>query len=204
MHVHTFRSDRVLKCSLGLMLALAAAEGIAGVLTGSLALLSDAGHNFADSLSLVLALFAFYFQHKPPTEVKTFGYHRAGVLAAFLNAIALMAIALYIFYEAYRRLMNPAPVNAEWMMIVASAGFLINTGVSIALLRGSHHDINIRGAFLHTAGDAFSTAGIVVGGFFIQRTGFAEIDPILSFLIGALILWSSLDITKESLNILLE
>lgn len=204
MHVHALKNESVLKWSIFLMLALALAEGIAGGLSNSLALLSDAGHNFTDSLSLVLAWVALYFQGKPATEVKTYGYHRAGVLAAFVNAIVLILIALYVFYEAYQRLLHPSPVNTQWMMVVAGAGFLINTGVSLALFRGSRGDVNIRGAFLHTAGDAVSTAGIVVGGWLIQETGAVKIDPILSFLIGGLILWSSVNIIQETLNILLE
>ncbi len=204
MHVHAFKSESVLKYSIFLMLALALAEGIAGTLAKSLALLSDAGHNFTDSLALVLAWFAVYLQAKPATEVKTYGYHRAGVLAAFVNAIFLLLIALFIFYEAYRRLLHPNPVNAQWMMVVAGVGFVINTAVSLALVRESRGDVNVRGAFLHTAGDAASTAGIVVGGLLIQETGLVQIDPALSFLIGGLILWSSVDIIRETLNILLE
>ena len=204
MHVHSLKSASVLKYSIFLMLALALAEGVAGSLTKSLALLSDAGHNFTDSLALLLAWFAIYLQAKPATQVKTYGYHRAGVLAAFVNAIVLVLIALYIFYEAYRRFLHPSPVNTQWMMLVAGAGFVINTFVSLALFRGSGGDVNIRGAFLHTAGDAASTAGIVLGGWLIHETGWVQIDPALSFLIGGLILWSSVDIIKETLNILLE
>ncbi len=204
MHVHAFKSESVLKYSIFLMFALALAEAAAGVYSHSLALLSDAGHNFADSLSLVLALFAFYMQAKPATKEKTFGFHRAGVLAAFANALVLVVIALYVFYEGYRRLQHPEPVNSGWMIVVASGGCLIDAGVSWALLEGSRKDINVRGAFLHTAVDAASTAGIVVGGVLIRQTGIVAIDPLLSFLIGGLILWSSIDIAKETVNILLE
>src|ERR1700675_4978921 len=108
MHVHSLKSESVLKYSIFLMLALAVAEGIAGYLTKSLALLSDAGHNFTDSLALILAWFAIYLQDKPATQIKTYGYHRAGVLAAFVNAMVLVLIALYIFYEAYRRFLHPS------------------------------------------------------------------------------------------------
>ncbi|HLA41251.1 MAG TPA: cation diffusion facilitator family transporter, partial [Candidatus Glassbacteria bacterium] len=204
MHVHDGRTGAVLKYSILLMLALALAEGVAGYLSNSLALLSDAGHNFSDSVALMLAWFAFYVQAKPADQVKTYGYHRAGVLAAFVNALLLIGVALYIFYEAYQRLREPHAVNAEWMMAVAGVGFLVDSGVSLALLRGSKGDVNVRTAFLHTAGDAVSTAGIVVGGWLIQTTGWQQIDPILSFLIGGLILWSSRDIIQETLNILLE
>ena len=161
MHVHEFNTRSVLKYSIFVMLALALAEAVAGYLTNSLALLSDAGHNFTDSLALLLAWFAFYLQGKPADETKTYGYHRAGVLAAFVNALTLIGIALYIFYAAYHRLRNPSPVNAEWMMVVAAVGFLVDAGVSVALYRGSRRDVNVQSAFLHTAGDAISTAGIV-------------------------------------------
>ena len=109
MHVHARNTGAVLKYSIILMLGLALAEGVAGYLSHSLALLSDAGHNFSDSVALLLAWFAFYLQAKPPDEVKTFGYHRAGVLAAFVNALLLVGIALYIFYEGYQRLRQPLP-----------------------------------------------------------------------------------------------
>ena len=204
MHGHDWKTGSVLKASIFLMLALAAAEGVAGYLAGSLALLSDAGHNFTDSLALLLAWFAFYLQSKPATEEKTYGYHRAGVLAAFVNALLLVGIALVIFSEAYQRLRQPQEVNAQWMMLVAGFGFVVDAGVSLALLRHSKGDINIRTAFVHTAADAVSTAGIVLGGWLIQITGMLQIDPILSFFIGGLILWSSVGIIRETLNILLE
>ena len=204
MHVHDLKTGRVLRGSIILMLGLAAAEALAGYWTHSLALLSDAGHNFTDSVSLVLAWLAFYWQTKPPDESKTYGYQRAGVLAAFVNALVLIPLAGYIFYEAYHRLLQPQPVHAGWMMIVAGIGFVIDTGVSVALLRRSHGDVNVRTAFVHTAADAASTAGIVIGGLLIQTTGWLQIDAVLSFLIGGLILWSSVGIIRETLNILLE
>ena len=204
MHVHDIKTGSVLKWSVGVMVALALAEGVAGYLAGSLALLSDAGHNFTDSLALVLAWFAFYVQSKPPTQSKTYGYHRAGVLAAFVNALLLVVLGLYVFYEAYHRLTTPHAVDAKWMMIVGGIGFLADAAVSGALLRQAHGDVNVRTAFIHTAADAVSTLAIVLGGFLIARTGYQQIDPILSFLIGALILWSSVGIIRETLNILLE
>jgi cobalt-zinc-cadmium efflux system protein len=204
MHVHDLRTGKVLSYSIFLMLALAAAEAAAGYWAGSLALGSDAAHNFTDSLALALAWFAYYLQSKPPTEVKTYGYHRAGVLAAFVNAIGLVVLAGIIFYEAVDRLRHPLPVEVGWMMAVASVGFLVDAGVSLALLRRARGDVNIRTAFLHTAADAASTLAIVAGAWLIQTTGMLRIDPLLSLLIGALILWSSVDIIRETLNILLE
>jgi cobalt-zinc-cadmium efflux system protein len=203
MHVHAFKSDTVLKYSIVLMFAFALAEAVAGLAAHSLALVSDGGHNLADSLTLVLTLYAFYLQNRPADNVKTYGYHRAGVLAAFANSVVLIVIALYIFYEAYSRLRHPTAVETGWMMAVAGVGFLVNTGVAMALL-GGRSDVNIRSAFLHTAGDAASTAAIVVGGFAIRETGIVEIDPLLSVVIGGLLLWNSVDIIRETLNILLE
>ena len=204
MHVHDVKTGSVLKWSIALMLALALAEAAAGYMANSLALLSDAGHNFTDSIALVLAWFALYVQSKPATESKTYGYPRAGVLAAFVNALLLVALALYVFYEAYHRLRTPHAVDPQWMMVVGGLGFVVDAGVSLALLRQIRGDVNVRTAFLHTAADAVSTAGIVVGGWLIARTGVSEIDPLLGFLIGGLILWSSVDIIHETLNILLE
>jgi cobalt-zinc-cadmium efflux system protein len=204
VHDHDIQTGSVLKWSVVVMLALAVAEGVAGYLAGSLALVSDAGHNFTDSLALVLAWFAFYVQAMPPTRSKTYGYHRAGVLAAFVNALLLVAMAGYVFYEAYHRLVTPHAVDAEWMMIVGGIGFLADAGVSAALLRQVRGDVNLRTAFVHTAADAISTLGVVIGGWLIARTGIQQIDPALGFLIGGLILWSSVGIIRETLNILLE
>jgi cobalt-zinc-cadmium efflux system protein len=203
MHSHHVQSGFVLRISIALMLGLAIGEAIAAYWIHSLALLSDAGHNFTDSLALVLAWLAVYWQTMPPNEIKTYGYHRAGVLAAFVNSLALIAISLVIFYQAYQRVLTPVEVHAEWMMLVAGVGFVIDAGVSLALLRHAH-DVNLRTAFVHTAADAASTAAIVVGAWLIGRTGYNEIDPMLSFLIGGLILWSSGGILRETLNILLE
>ncbi|MBI3933363.1 MAG: cation transporter [Acidobacteria bacterium] len=204
MHRHDLKTGAVLRTSIILMLALAAAEAVAGYWTHSLALLSDAGHNFTDTVALVLAWFAFRWQARPPDEVKTYGYHRSGVLAAFVNALALVPLSLYIFYEAYQRLLHPLPVHTGWMMLVAGAGFVVDASVSLALLRRAHGDVNLRTAFVHTAADAASTLAIVAGGFVIQQTGLFQIDALLSFLIGGLILWSSVGILRETLNILLE
>jgi cobalt-zinc-cadmium efflux system protein len=159
---------------------------------------------FTDSIALVLAWVAFYWQAKLATEQKTHGYGCAGVLAAFVNALALVILTLYIFHESYHRLAEPHEVNARWMILVASFGLVIDTGVSLALMRKAKSDLNIRTAFLHTAADDVSTAGIVVGGLLIHWTGRQEIDSILSFLIGGLILLSSVGIIRETLNILLE
>jgi cobalt-zinc-cadmium efflux system protein len=168
-----------------------------------LALLSDAGHNFTDALALVLAAIAFYIQSKPPNAVKTYGYHRAGVLAAFVNALTLLVIAAWILYESWQRLQHPQPV-AQWtMLVVATVGLVVNGSIMWGL-HSERHDLNVRAAFVHMLGDALGSMGIMAGAIVIYFTGWLAVDPILSILIGILIIWSAWDIIKESLNVLLE
>jgi cobalt-zinc-cadmium efflux system protein len=176
---------------------------VAGIRAHSLALLSEAGHNVSDFLALLLSLAAVYLDSRPPSATKTFGWHRAGVLVALVNAASLLVVACFIFYEAFRRLRSPAPVQAGVMISVAAAGVLMN-GVIALLLYRSGGDVNIRSAFLHEIGDTLSTAAVIAGGWAIMVTGKNWIDPALSFGIGALILWSSVAIVRETLNILLE
>jgi cobalt-zinc-cadmium efflux system protein len=203
-HCHDSATGRKLQLSLWLTVAFIVVEFAAGIQAQSLALLSDAGHNFTDSLALGLAWFAFYMQTKPPTDRKTFGYLRAGVLAGFVNALTLVVLAFFIFYEAYERFRAPRPVQEEIMIAVAAAGLVVNIAVMWALHADRHHDLNIRGAFLHMLGDAFSSVGIIVGAVAMVYTGYLWIDPLLSVLIGVLILWSGWDIIREAVNILLE
>lgn len=176
---------------------------VAGIRAHSLALLSEAGHNVSDFLALLLSWVAAYIQERPPTNTKTFGYHRAGVLAAFINASSLVLIALLIFYEAIQRLYRPVAVHAETMMVVAGMGVLLNGGIAWMLLRG-HRDLNVRSVLIHEIGDTLATAAVILGGLGILLTGQEWIDPVLSILIGGMILWSSFGIIRESLNILLE
>jgi cobalt-zinc-cadmium efflux system protein len=175
----------------------------AGLRAHSLALISEAGHNASDALALVLSFVAVWFQTRPATDRKTFGYQRAGVLAAFLNALALIVIAGWIALEAIRRFNHAEPVQPRLMMVVAAAGVLMN-GIIAALLWRVSHDVNIRSVFIHMLGDTLSTAAVIVGGAVILLTGRAWMDPALSLGIAALILWSSWAIVRETLNILLE
>jgi cobalt-zinc-cadmium efflux system protein len=176
---------------------------IAGLRAHSLALLSESGHNVSDFLALLLSFAAVYFQSRPADDSRTFGYQRAGVLAAFINAATLILISLWIAVEAVHRLSSPVAVQPRLMMIVAAAGVVMN-GVIAALLWGVARDVNLRSAFLHMAGDTLSTAAVIAGGAGILLTGRNWIDPVLSLLIAAVILWSSIGIVRESLNILLE
>jgi cobalt-zinc-cadmium efflux system protein len=209
MHVHaapssgTGRTKSVLCFSLLATLAYVVVTFVAGLRAHSLALLSESGHNASDFLALLLSFVAVYFQSRPATESKTFGYQRAGVLAAFINAGTLIVISLWIGAEAIHRLSAPVAVQPRLMIVVAAAGVVMN-GVIAALLWGVARDVNLRSAFLHMAGDTLSTAAVIAGGASILLTGQNWIDPVLSLLIATLILWSSFGIVRESLNILLE
>ena len=175
-----------------------------GFVSGSLALLGDALHNFTDALALALALFAVTLERRPPTAAKSFGYQRAGVLAAFINAATLVALTLFFFVEAISRFRHPRPVDSTAMLITAAVALLMNGAITAWLHEDGRHDINIRGAVLHMLGDAISSAGIIVAALVIRATGASVWDPAISVFIGALILWSSWGILRETMNLLLE
>ena len=193
----------MLKWSLAATALFVIVQAAAGLTAGSLALLSDAGHNLTDALALGLALFGVYLQRKPADESRTFGYHRGGVLAAFVNALMLVLLSLFLFYEAWHRIQNPQDVHEPTMMAVAGLGIILNVAIMIGL-RDSRSDVNIRAAWLHMLGDALGSVAIIIGALVIQRTNWLIVDPILSILIGALIIWTALDVIRESLNVLLE
>jgi cobalt-zinc-cadmium efflux system protein len=206
MHVHGGSgagASKVLRISLVVTLGYIVLLVVAGVRAHSLALLSEAGHNLSDFLALVLSLCAVYLQGRPPSATKTYGYHRAGVLAALINAASLVVISFFILYEAFQRLQNPEPVHAGLMMWVAAAGVVMN-GVIALLLYRQGGDVNMRSALLHEVGDTLSTAAVIIGGWAILLTKQYWIDSALSVGIGALILWSSFGILRETMNILLE
>ena len=206
MHAHNHShstSARVLRYALVATGAYVVLLAVAGWRAHSLALLSEAGHNISDLLALLLSLAAVYIQTRPPSPTKTFGYQRAGVLAAFINSGALVLLAFWIFYEAFNRLRTPQPVHAGVMMGVAAIGVVMNGLLAWMLYRGGR-DVNLRSAFLHMLGDTLSTAAVIAGAWAIVLTGQTWIDPALSIGIGALVLWSSLGIVRETLNILLE
>ena len=205
MHSHggNERTSHVLRVSLIVTAAYIVLLVIAGIRAHSLALLSEAGHNFTDLVALTLSLVAVYLQSRPPSATHTYGYHRAGVLAALVNAATLVIISFLIFYEAARRIQLPQQVHAGTMMWVAATGVVMNGGIAVMLFR-TDHDVNIRSALLHEIGDTLSTAAVIAGGWAILATGQSWIDSALSFGIGALILWSSFGIMRETLNILLE
>jgi cobalt-zinc-cadmium efflux system protein len=209
MHEHSHAhchggTGKLLKWSFFATLVFVGVEAVAGVKSGSLALLSDAGHNLTDALALFFAWFAFRLESKPANEVKTFGYHRMGVLAAFLNALTLVALSVWILYESYFRLRNPEPVQETVMLVVAALGLVLNGAIMWSLRLAQKNDLNVRSAYVHMLGDALGSIGIVIGAVAIHYTGWERIDPLLSLLIGVLIVWTAWDIVHESLNILLE
>src|SRR6204780_4049823 len=206
MHVHAHGAGgptKVLKISLAVTLAYIVLLVVAGIRAHSLALLSEAGHNLSDFLALLLSLVAVFLEGRPPSATKTYGYRRAGVLAALVNALSLVVVAFFIFYEAFQRIQHPEQVRAGLMIGVAAAGVVMN-GVIALLLWRSARDVNVRSALLHEVGDTLSTAAVIFGGFVILWTGQYWVAAALSFAIGALILWSSIGLVRETMNIFLE
>jgi len=203
-HTHGPTSGRILAWSLVATSAFVVIELVSGIRAHSLALISDAGHNATDALALLLAWFAVYLQGKPADESRTFGYHRAGVLAAFVNALTLIVLSAWLLYESWMRFLAPTTVNETVMLVVAAGGLVLNGGIMLGLRRSGSNDINVRGAFIHMLGDLLGAAAIVAGAVVIRETGWMQIDPLLSLLISLLIIWTAWDITRESLNILLE
>ncbi|MFC1968837.1 cation diffusion facilitator family transporter [Chloroflexota bacterium] len=196
--------SRPLKIALGIVLVIMTLEVIGGVLSNSLALLSDAGHMLVDALALGLALFALTIAGRPATQSRTFGYHRAEILAALANGAALILISAYIFYKAYQRLSIPPEINTTLMITVAFVGLVANLS-GILLLRGTrHHSLNIKAAFWHVIGDTISSAGVIVAGIIIAVTGWYVVDSVIAVLIGCIILWGAVRIVSESVDVLLE
>ena len=199
-HTETLR----LKLALAISSIYFFAELIGGFLTNSLALLSDAGHMLSDIAALALSLFAFRIAKRPATVSSTYGYHRAEILAALFNGLMLWLIVGVIFAAAYNRFLDPPAVESYGMMIVASLGLLVNV-VAGAVLYGSHqHNLNLRGAFLHVVSDALGSVGAIAAGLIMLLTGWYVADPLISILIGLLILHSSWNLIKESLSVLMQ
>lgn len=190
--------------SLSLTLAFVIIEVIAGLLGNSLALLTDAAHNFTDVLALGLSWFAMRKALQPPNARKTFGYHRAGILTAMVNSTTLALISLGIFYEAWHRFINPPEVNSGILVGVGLVAFVINAVTAWLIKEGSEHDLNMRSAFIHLMGDVLSTLGAVIAGVVIFFTRWNWLDPLVSVLIGLLILWNAWGILRETIHILLE
>jgi cobalt-zinc-cadmium efflux system protein len=195
--------DRRLKIGMILNLLFALGEFIAGLAAGSLALVGDAWHNFGDVIALALSWVALRQAERPATGRKTFGYHRASILAALANGVALIGITLWLFYEAIQRFRQPGVPEATVMLAVAGIGFVMNLVVALSL-RESTGDVSVRSAYLHLMNDALVSLGVVAAGGVILLTGWSLIDPLVSLVIGLLILAGSWDIVAEALDVLME
>jgi len=200
----TSAGSRPLKIALAIVLVVMVAEVIGGILSGSLALLGDAGHMLADALALGLALFAITIARRPATPTKTYGYHRAEIMAALANGVILVLVAVYVFYEAYQRFLDPPPVQAPLMLLVAAIGLVANLAGVLLLRKASRSSLNVKAAFWHIVGDTISSAGVIVGGTIIAIADWYIVDPIIAVLIGGVILWGAVRIVRESADILLE
>ena len=209
-HSHTHFNDikgqitRRMGLALVITLAFVFVEIAAGLYSNSLALLTDAAHNFTDALALALSWWALRLTSQPANPKRTYGYHRAGILVALVNSTTLALIAIGIFYEAYHRFVNPPEVGADVLISVGSLAVVINVVTALMVRRGAENDLNIRAAFLHLMGDVLSTAGAVGAGVLIRFTGWNRLDPLVSVLIGFLILWNAWGIIREAINILME
>lgn len=195
--------DKKFKLGLVLNTSYTIFEFIMGFASGSLALVSDAAHNLTDSLSLVVSFLANKISQRSANEEKTYGYGRASILAALLNALILIVLAGYIFFEAWQRLMHPKPVEGKLVMIVAGVGMFMNAGVA-ALFFKNRNDINTKSAFLGMAFDALASLGALIAGLIILLTGKTIFDPLISVLIGVMLVWSAWGVAKEALHMLLD
>jgi cobalt-zinc-cadmium efflux system protein len=193
-----------LALSLVLTLGFAVLEALAGLLANSLALLTDAAHNLTDVMALALSWYAVRLTGQPSNSQKTYGYHRAGILVALANSTTLVLISLGVFYEAYWRLLSPPPVRSEVLAVVGAIAFAVNVVTALIVRRRGERDLNLRAVFLHLVGDVASTLGAVAAGVLIYFTGANWLDPVVSVLIGCLIVYTAWGILRETVEILLE
>lgn len=186
-----------------LTLVLVIAELLAGYTSRSIALISDAVHNLTDMPMLAISWLAMRWAMKPPTPEKTYGYHRAGILAAFVNAMLVAAVALFVIYESVQRLRHPVEVETGIMMWMSLVALTINGGITLAVHKG-RRDLNLRTVWIHNLGDSFSNIAVFVGALMIRWTGARWVDPVIGIAIGGMVLWSGAGILRESTHILLE
>ncbi len=197
-------TDGRLRVAIGLTFVFVLAELISGLRAGSLALVSDAGHNFTDGLALALSWYAIKLARRPATGDKTFGYHRAGILAALLNSVTLLVISVFILREAILHLLHPEPVASGVMMAVAGVAIVLNLAIALGIRGEAAHSVNMRSAYIHMAGDALASLGVVIAGAVIHFTHWYYADPLISLGIAGMITWSSWGIITETVNVLLE
>lgn len=202
-HTHPSMKPSVLAWAMAATLGLVVAEIFGGLLGHSVALLNDAVHNLSDVPALGISWLAMRWAQRPADSDKTYGYHRAGTLAAFTNAVLLIVLALWLGYEAIERLRNPVQVSESWMIWTSLTALAVNGGITLSLMRG-HDDLNLRSILVHNFGDALSNIAVIIGAVLIRYTGMNWIDPLLGLAIGLLVLYSSIGILRDSAHILLE
>jgi cobalt-zinc-cadmium efflux system protein len=202
-HSHHFSGKKLL-IAIILNSIITGAQIVGGILSGSLALLSDALHNFSDVLSLLISYVAHRIAHKKGDLTRTFGYKRAEILATLFNASALIAIGLYLIYEAIVRLFAPEAVDSQWVIWLGLLGIVVNGGSILLLHRDSAHNMNIKAAYLHLLGDVLTSVAVVLGGILIAVWEIYWIDPIISILIALYLIYASLDLVRESSSILMQ
>ena len=198
-----FEATRRLVVAIAANTAFLVFEVVFGVIADSMALLGDAGHNFSDSFALVLSLIAVRVMTRSPTEKRTFGYHRMGIVVAFINSLVITLIGFFLFYGAVLRLIEPVEVSGGTVMLVAGIGCVVNGSVAMLLRRG-RSDLNLRSAFLHLLTDALVSLGVLVSGAAVVATGWTYADPLITMVIGVFILVSAFQIMRESVHILME
>jgi len=202
-HVHPTLRPAILGWAMVATLGLVVAEVFGGILGRSVALLNDAVHNLSDVPAIGISYLAMRWAQRPADSEKTYGYHRAGTLAAYTNAFVLVLLSLWLGYEAIQRFRSPVEVVESWMIWTSIAALAVNGGITLALVRG-RDDLNLRSILIHNFGDALSNIAIIVGAVIIHITGAHWMDPLLGLAIGLLVLWSSIGILRESSHILLE
>lgn len=198
------RLGRAFLLGIGLNLVFVVVEAVAGFMTGSLALLTDAGHNLSDVGSLILAFFAFRLAMRKPTRAYSYGYRKSTIWASLLNGLLLMMVVGGIGFEAIKRLADPPPIPGYTVAIVAGVGILINSLSAWLFHRDKEHDLNVKGAYLHLAADAAVSVGVMFGGLVMQRTGWLWLDPAISFAVLAVIVWSTWDLLMDSIRLALD
>lgn len=204
-HLHTSLGNvRRLSVALVLVAGYAVTEAIGGLITGSLALLADAGHMVSDVAALLIALGAIWLSRRPATSQLTYGYKRAEVLGALINAVALVVIAIFIFIEAWKRFSDPPDVLGGEMLVVAIGGLAVNLAGVWLLHQGKDGSLNVRGAWLHMVADTLGSVAAIVSAILIWQLGWRLADPLASVAIGCLILWSSIALLRETIEVLME
>jgi cobalt-zinc-cadmium efflux system protein len=204
-HAHGLRgSTRALAVVLALTACYTVAEAVGGVLTGSLALLADAGHMLSDTSALAIALFAAWLAQRPATPERSFGFRRAEILAALANGVGLVAISIWIFVEAFQRLADPPDVLGGWMLAVAAGGVAVNLFAATLLSRADRENLNVRAALRHVLADLAGSVGVAAAAIVILATGWVYADPLVGIAVALLVLTSSWTVLRDSVSVLLE